>query len=61
MVLDLSIDASDGSGISWLHRNTEVLDKHLQDGRFAMTIRVDETKRDIAIDRFGAVPRQPSS
>ncbi len=61
VILDLSIDAADGSGISWLHRNAEVLDKHLEDGRFAMTIRVDETKRDIAIDRFGAVPRQPSS
>ncbi|WP_458761018.1 GTPase HflX [Afipia sp. TerB] len=60
IILDLSIDASDGSGISWLHRNAEVLEKHLEDGRFAMTIRVDETKRDIAIDRFGAVPRQPS-
>jgi len=23
--LDLSIDASDGAGISWLHRNAEVL------------------------------------
>jgi GTP-binding protein HflX len=61
VILDLSIDASDGSGISWLHRNAEVLDKHLEDGRFAMTIRVDETKLGIAIDRFGAVPRQPSS
>ena len=59
ITLDLSIDASDGSGISWLHRNAEVLDKHLEDGRFAMTVRVDETKRDIAIDRFGAVPRPP--
>ncbi len=61
VVLDLSIDASDGSGISWLHRNAEVLDKRLEDGRFTMTIRVDETKRDIAIDRFGAVPHLPSS
>jgi GTP-binding protein HflX len=61
VILDLSIDASDGSGISWLHRNAEVLDKHLEDGRFAMTIRVDETKLGIAIDRFGAIPRQPSS
>jgi GTP-binding protein HflX len=23
--LDLSIDAADGAGISWLHRNAEVL------------------------------------
>src|ERR1700710_1813509 len=27
MTLDLSIDASDGAGISWLHRNSEVLNK----------------------------------
>ena len=50
MTLDLSIDASDGAGISWLHRNSEVLDKELHDGRFDMTVRVDETKRDIVVD-----------
>ena len=52
--LDLSIDASDGAGVSWLHRNAEVLDKNLTDGRYAMTVRVDETKRDIVIERYGA-------
>ncbi|OYX79611.1 MAG: GTPase HflX [Bradyrhizobium sp. 35-63-5] len=57
ITLDLSIDASDGSGISWLHRNAEVLEKKLEDGRYAMTVRVDETKRDITIERYGAVPR----
>jgi GTP-binding protein HflX len=54
--LKLSIDASDGAGISWLHRNAEVLAKDLQDGKFVMTVRVDETKRAITIDRFRAVP-----
>jgi GTP-binding protein HflX len=54
--LDLTIDASDGAGISWLHRNSEVLNKELHDGRFAMTVRVDETKRDIVVSRFAAVP-----
>lgn len=54
VTLDLSIDASDGAGISWLHRNAEVLDKHMENGRFAMTVRVDETKRDITIAKFGA-------
>jgi GTP-binding protein HflX len=54
--LDLSIDASDGAGISWLHRNAEVLNKNLHDGRFNMTVRVDETKRDIVVNRFDAVP-----
>jgi GTPase len=56
--LALSIDASDGAGISWLHRNAEVLDKKLHDGRFDMTVRVDETKRDIVVNRFDAVPQQ---
>lgn len=56
MTLDLSIDASDGAGISWLHRNSEVLAKELHDGRYDMTVRVDETKRDIVVNRFAAVP-----
>ena len=55
--LNLSIDAADGAGISWLHRNAEVLNKELHDGRFDMTVRVDETKRDIVVNRFDAVPQ----
>ena len=55
--LDLSIDAADGAGISWLHRNSEILDKKFHDGRFDMTVRVDQTKRDIVVNRFDAVPR----
>jgi GTPase len=54
--LDLSIDAADGAGISWLYRNSEVLDKRFQNGRFNMTVRVDQTKRDIVVSRFNAVP-----
>src|SRR3569623_1127200 len=56
ITLDLSIDAADGAGISWLHRNAEVLAKELHDGRCDMTVRVDETKRDIVVNRFDAVP-----
>jgi GTP-binding protein HflX len=56
ITLDLEIDASDGAGISWLHRNSEVLDKHLEDGKFVMTVRVDETKSDLTKNKFGAVP-----
>lgn len=58
ITLDLRVDASDGAGISWIHRNAEVLDKHLDENHFDMVIRVDETKRDVAIARFGAVPRE---
>ena len=54
--LDLSIDAADGAGISWLHRNAEVLAKELRDGHYDMTVRVDETKRDIVVNCFDAVP-----
>ncbi|WP_050385344.1 GTPase HflX [Bradyrhizobium pachyrhizi] len=54
--LNLSIDASDGAGISWLHRNAEVLNKELHGEHFDMTVRVDETKRDIVMSRFAAVP-----
>ena len=42
VVLDLVLDAADGAGISWLHRNTEVLAKTVRnDGRVAMNVRVD--------------------
>ncbi len=58
ITLDLVIDASDGAGVSWLHRNAEVLTKDLRDGRYVMTVRVDETKRDIVIKRFDAVPHE---
>jgi GTP-binding protein HflX len=54
--LQLSIDAADGAGISWLHRNSEVLEKNLNDGRYEMTVRVDETKRDLVVNRFKAAP-----
>jgi GTP-binding protein HflX len=54
--LDLSVDASDGAAVSWLHRNAEVLAKELHDGRYDMTVRVDETKRDIVVNRYDATP-----
>jgi GTPase len=57
ITLDLSIDAADGAGISWLHRNAEVLAKDLHDGRYDMTVRVDPSKLDVVVDRFNAIPR----
>jgi len=42
VVLDLNLDSADGAGISWLHRNAEVLSKDFgPDGRLAVTVRVD--------------------
>jgi GTP-binding protein HflX len=55
--LDLTIDAADGAGISWLHRNAEVLSKELHEGHYDMTVRVDATKRDIVVERYHGVPR----
>ncbi len=55
ITLDLTIAASDGAGISWLHRNAEVLAKELHDDHFDMTVRVDETKRDIVMSKYHAV------
>jgi GTP-binding protein HflX len=42
VVLDLDLDSADGAGISWLHRNAEVLSKEFSaEGRLAVTVRVD--------------------
>jgi GTP-binding protein HflX len=54
VTLDLTVEAADGAGVSWLHRNSEVLDKTLADGKFRMTVRVDETRRDTVMRRVGA-------
>lgn len=59
--LQFSIDPADGAGISWLHRNSEVLKKELlEDGHVLMTVRLDASKRDLAIHRFtGQKPTPP--
>jgi GTP-binding protein HflX len=55
VVLDLILDGADGAGISWLHRNTEVLAKDLRDdGRVAMKVRVDAAKTATVRAKFGA-------
>jgi GTPase len=55
IVLDLVLDGADGAGISWLHRNTEVLAKAVRDdGSVAMTVRADQTKAATVRARFGA-------
>ena len=44
-MLELTLDAADGAGISWLYRHTEVMARELRDdGRLAMSVRVDPTK-----------------
>jgi GTP-binding protein HflX len=45
VVLDLVVDPSDGAGMSWLHRHTEVMEKSLgENGKMAMTVRVDPAR-----------------
>jgi GTPase len=54
-VLDLVLDGADGAGISWLHRNTEVLAKDIRDdGRVAMSVRADHAKVATIRAKFGA-------
>jgi GTP-binding protein HflX len=55
-VLELVLDGSDGTGISWLHRNTEVLLRtDRDDGKVAMSVRLDPAKVGAVRAKFGAV------
>jgi GTP-binding protein HflX len=53
VVLDLVVDPSDGAGMSWLHRHTEVMEKSLsEDGKMAMTVRVDPSRTEAVKAKF---------
>ncbi len=60
VVLELTLDAADGAGVSWLHRHTEVIRKDVdaQTGSIAMTVRTDPSRADAVRKRF-ASPAQP--
>jgi len=54
VVLDLELDSADGAGISWLHRNAEVLSKDFgPDGRLAVRVRVDPANAGAVRAKFG--------
>jgi GTP-binding protein HflX len=54
VMLDLALDPADGAGVSWLHRNTEVMAKVMRaDGRLAFTVRVDPAKAGLVRRKFG--------
>jgi GTP-binding protein HflX len=54
VVLDLNLDSTDGAGISWLHRNAEVLSKQFSpEGRLAVTVRVDPANAGAVRAKFG--------
>jgi GTP-binding protein HflX len=43
--LSLDLDPADGAGLGWLHRQTEVLSRELDEhGRLAVTVRVDPSR-----------------
>jgi GTP-binding protein HflX len=53
--LEVSIDAADGAGLSWLYRHSEVLSKDLRDdGRLAVTVRADPDKAARVRAKFNA-------
>ena len=53
VVLDLVVDPADGAGMSWLYRHTEVMEKSLDDnGKMAMTVRVDPTRTETVKAKF---------
>jgi len=58
IVIDLEIDGADGAGLSWLHRNTEVIAKTIRDdGKVLLSVRADPTKAGQVRARFtGAIP-----
>src|SRR5262249_52806635 len=54
-VLELALEGADGAGISWLHRNTEVLSRtDRDDGTVVMRVRADPTKVEAVRAKFGA-------
>ncbi|MPZ58649.1 MAG: GTPase HflX [Rhizobiales bacterium] len=54
VTIDLVLDAADGAGVSWLHRNTEVMAKHADEqGRMHLTVRADAAKAEQVRTKFG--------
>jgi GTP-binding protein HflX len=61
IVLDITLESADGAGASWLHRNTEVMAKSVdQDGRLAMRVRADPANADRVRAKFGIGKSQPA-
>ena len=49
----ITLDGSDGAGVSWLHRNAEVLAKTVaDDGRVTMTVRVHQANAQLLLAKF---------
>ena len=53
VTLDLSLDVSDGAGLSWVHRHAEILrQRSSEDGHLTLTIRTDASNAEKARARF---------
>ncbi|MEA2945442.1 MAG: GTPase [Alphaproteobacteria bacterium] len=53
IVLDLVLDPADGAGVSWLHRNSEVMAKEMRDdGQLGMTVRADASNAERIRGKF---------
>jgi len=53
--LEVALSPSDGAGLSWLYRHSEVLEKHMRaDGQLAVTVRADADKAARVKAKFGA-------
>jgi GTP-binding protein HflX len=49
----LDLDPADGAGLGWLHRQTEVLSRRLDErGRLSVTVRVDPSRLNEVLRRF---------
>jgi GTPase len=61
VLLELELDPSDGAGVSWLHRHTEVIHKAADaEGRIAMTVRADPDKANAVRARFARPRHEPA-
>jgi GTP-binding protein HflX len=58
LTMDLLLDPSDGAGLSWLYRHSEVLSKEMdKDGKLAVTVRADPKNADMVRRKF--LPQPP--
>ncbi len=54
VTIDLALDVTDGAGLSWLHRHTEVMTKAMrEDGKLAVRVRADPSNAERVRARFG--------
>jgi GTP-binding protein HflX len=59
LTIELALDPSDGAGLSWLYRHSEVLSKGMnEDGRLAVTVRADPKNADMVRRKFLPQPAE---